>query len=107
MGGREARAEDLISFRPAAARELIEAVAYYEREREGRGQRFATAIEGALVLIAGLPQAHPILLAPDIRSIKVRRFPYRFVYVVLADTIDVIAVAHAKRRPGYWRRRPI
>jgi hypothetical protein len=74
MGGREARAEDLISFRPAAARELIEAVAYYEREREGRGQRFATAIEGALVLIAGLPQAHPILLAPDIRSIKVRRF---------------------------------
>ncbi len=107
MGGREARAEDLISFRPAAARELIEAVAYYEREREGRGQRFATAIEGALVLIAGLPLAHPILLAPDIRSIKVRRFPYRVVYVVLADTIDVIAVAHAKRRPGYWRRRPI
>lgn len=34
MGGREARAEDLISFRPAAARELIEVVAYYERERE-------------------------------------------------------------------------
>ena len=100
MGGRDARAEDVISFRPAAARELIEAVAYYEREREGRGQRFATAI-------AGLPQAHPILLAPDIRSIKVRRFPYRVVYVVLADTIDVIAVAHAKRRPGYWRRRPI
>jgi len=58
-------------------------------------------------LIAGLPLAHPILLPPDIRSIKVRRFPYRVVYVVLADTIDVIAVAHAKRRPGDWRRRPV
>ncbi|MEZ4399260.1 MAG: type II toxin-antitoxin system RelE/ParE family toxin [Kofleriaceae bacterium] len=104
MGGREARAETLISFRPAAARELIAAVAHYDRDRDGRGQRFADAVERALELLVALPQAAPILLAPDIRAAKVRYFPYRVIYVVVRDTIDVIAVAHAKRRPGYWQR---
>jgi toxin ParE1/3/4 len=46
-----------------------------------------------------------MLYEPDIRSAKVERFPYRIVYVVIGYDIDVIAVAHAKRRPAYWRRR--
>jgi hypothetical protein len=45
------------------------------------------------------------LQEPDIRSAKVKRFPYRVVYVVVGEDVDVIAVAHAKRRPAYWRRR--
>jgi hypothetical protein len=36
----------------------------------------------------------------------VAKFPYRIVYVIVASNIDVVAVAHAKRRPGYWRARP-
>jgi toxin ParE1/3/4 len=51
------------------------------------------------------PLAFPVLYDPDIRSAKVVRFPYRVVYVVVASDIDVVAVAHAKRRPGYWRDR--
>jgi hypothetical protein len=43
---------------------------------------------------------------PDIRSAKVPRFPYRVVYVVVGSDVDVVAVAHAKRRAAYWRRRP-
>jgi len=41
----------------------------------------------------------------DIRSAKVDRFPYRIVYLVIGEDVDVVAVAHAKRRPAYWRRR--
>jgi hypothetical protein len=31
--------------------------------------------------------------------------PYRVVYVLVGSNIDVIAVAHARRRPAYWRSR--
>lgn len=46
-----------------------------------------------------------MLFEPDIRSAKVERFPYRIVYIVVGEDVDVLAVAHAKRRPAYWRRR--
>jgi hypothetical protein len=36
----------------------------------------------------------------------VRRFPYVVVFVMLDDDIRVVAVAHAKRRPAYWKGRP-
>ena len=32
-------------------------------------------------------------------------FPYRIVYFVEDDLLTVVAVAHSKRRPGYWRDR--
>jgi toxin ParE1/3/4 len=33
------------------------------------------------------------------------KFPYSIVYVVRDGDVTVAAVAHAKRRPGYWRER--
>lgn len=95
----------MIIFRPEAARELAADVRYYDEKYPGRGQRFAGAVERSLMLISEFPLAYPVLYEPDIRSAKVARFPYRVVYVVVAANVDVIAVAHAKRRPGYWRDR--
>lgn len=95
----------MIRFRPAAARELTADVRYYNKHYAGRGNRFAAAVERALFAIAESPLGFPMLYEPDIRSAKVERFPYRIVYVVVAGDIDVVAVAHAKRRPAYWRRR--
>ena len=95
----------MILFRPSAARELAAAVGYYDEQYPERGQRFARSVESTLDLIAAVPLAFALLYAPDIRSAKVRRFPYRVVYVVVGDDIDVVAVAHAKRSPGYWRDR--
>lgn len=95
----------MIRFRPAAARELTADVRYYNKHHAGRGDRFAAAVERALLAIVEAPLTFPLLYDPDIRSAKVERFPYRVVYVVIGDNIDVLAVAHAKRRPAYWRRR--
>ena len=63
-------------------------------------------MERALLAVAESPLGFPLLYEPDIRSAKVERFPYRIVYVVIGEDVDVIAVAHAKRRPAYWRRSP-
>lgn len=42
---------------------------------------------------------------PMVRSKGVSDFPYRVVYFVEGDLLKIVAVAHAKRRPGYWRDR--
>ena len=91
----------MIRFRPAAARELAADFRYYERDYPGRGHRFVDAVDAVLSRIVESPARFPLLFAPDIRSAKVKRFPYRVVYVVVESAIDVIAVAHAKRRPAY------
>jgi plasmid stabilization system protein ParE len=33
-----------------------------------------------------------------------RRFPYSVWFEVLESTVTVLAVAHHRRRPGYWRK---
>ncbi|WP_407936397.1 hypothetical protein [Limnochorda pilosa] len=39
------------------------------------------------------------------RRVLVRGFPYQVVYHLRPDEIVIVAVAHLKRRPGYWRNR--
>lgn len=94
----------MIRFRPAAARDLAADVRYYEKQYPGRGERFIAAVESALEQVAASPERYPLLFEPDIRSAKVARFPYRVVYIALDSDIDVLTVAHAKRRPSYWRK---
>ena len=39
------------------------------------------------------------------RRMVLRRFPYLVVFREAASGIEIIAVAHGRRRPGYWRER--
>ena len=41
----------------------------------------------------------------DVRRSLVGRFPYQVVYRLQPNEITIVAVAHMKRRPGYWTRR--
>ena len=57
---------------------------------------------------AGVLLAYPRFghrFSKRLRRILVRRFPYGLVYRVEPDAIFIVAVAHLRRRPGYWRRR--
>ena len=53
-----------------------------------------------------LPESFPRLLdVPEdleIRRALLPRFPYALVFISTGVEIQVIAVAHTKRRPGYW-----
>ena len=89
-----------------AAEELAEAVMWYERQQEGVGAALLEAIDRTIVLIEIHPEIGSIVLADGrTRQVIVRRFPYRVVYYLSQDEIVVIAIAHTKRRPGYWRER--
>jgi hypothetical protein len=51
---------------------------------------------------------HPLWYAeiePEIRRVSLRRFPYGVLFTVTPESIEIIAVMHHRRRPGYWPRR--
>lgn len=93
-----------VTFHEDAIAEYVSAVAWYELDYPGRGERFSAAVERVLAAIASGPEAFPKRFA--VHAVPVPRFPYIvFVEIVDAETLRVLAVAHAKRRPGYWRGR--
>lgn len=87
-----------------ASLELAEAVRWYEERRPGWGARLFDAVSQALDLIEQFPESGS-LQRPAVRRLSVRGFPFSVVYRVRPDDVSVIAVAHAKRRPGYWKNR--
>ena len=90
-----------------AAEELEEAVAWYEQCRSGLGGEFRSAVEGAIRRIRENPQAGSRLGATRFRCLLVRRFPYVVFYSDDTHATRVMAVAHGRRRPGYWRNRGV
>ena len=92
------------SFHPEAEAELEEASLFYESRMAGLGKFFAAEVERTIFLVREFPEAgSPI--GPARRRVLVARFPYSVVYRQNPDSIVIVAVAHQRRRPGYWRRR--
>ena len=91
-------------FHPAASVEIIEAAKYYDGEVIGLGEAFIVEVQR----ITGLVQEQPQIgqrIHEEFRSIVLARFPYSIVYAVESERILVVAAAHQRRRPGYWRQR--
>lgn len=83
---------------------MTEAVRWYETHRAGLGMEFLDAVDIAVARIAETPRLGsqvPGVADQTIRRRAVRRFPYHVVYMELSDRLQVLAVAHDRRRPGY------
>jgi toxin ParE1/3/4 len=91
-----------VVIRAEAEAEVHTAIAYYESRREGLGREFRQELERAFERIGRFPQAFAALDAHGTRKHRLQRFPYTIYYVELDQTIWIAAVAHQKRRPGYW-----
>ena len=92
-----------------AADELAEAVLWYEGRREGLGRELLDSVAATLPVIANRPRAFPRLQDVsetfEIRRALLDRFPFGIVFLVHTGEIRVLAIAHAKRQPGYWLNR--
>lgn len=91
----------LVSFHEEASAEVSEGAKYYEGRVPGLGVLFLAAVEEATEKVRSNPEAFQ-LVGGEIRHKVITRFPYSLLYVVEPDRLRVIAVAHQKRRPGYW-----
>jgi toxin ParE1/3/4 len=95
-----------IDFHPAADAELWAAADWYDEQEPDLGTRFEADVRAAIVQIAGRPRAwKPWPENPAVRIFSLWRFPFHIPYVLEGSRIIVLAVAHAKREPGYWRDR--
>lgn len=93
-----------IIIHPDADRELEQAQTWYEERVVGLGAKFFSEIESAVLNIQNSPGTWPNYVKGT-RRFLVHRFPFAIVYRHDDQLIQVIAVMHLKRRPGYWARR--
>lgn len=94
-----------VIFDPEAQLEFLEVVRYYEECRPGLGLRFLQGVESASENIMEAPFRYRVLKSP-FRRYLLPKFPYAIIYTIEPDHIRILAVAHTKRKPGYWLSRP-
>jgi plasmid stabilization system protein ParE len=94
-----------IIVHPAATADLNNAAAFYsEQANKQLGLALITELEKATSLLSGNPELGTPWVSGT-RRFVLRRFPFNIVYRLFPDHLFIIAIAHQKRRPGYWQRR--
>ena len=93
-----------VDFHAAALREVEDAQAWYEERSLLAGSAFLRELSVAVQRIRQAPNRYPSAEAGS-RRILLERFPFAVYYRVTSDTLTIVAVAHQKRRPGYWSSR--
>ena len=98
-----------ISVRPSsfAADEIDDYIRWYESESPGLGDRLWSDIQAVVSLIAEYPELGEVVerTRGKVRRVPLRRFPFFVIYRERADLLQIVALAHTSRKPGYWRTR--
>ncbi|MGW8257037.1 MAG: type II toxin-antitoxin system RelE/ParE family toxin [Thermoguttaceae bacterium] len=93
-----------VDYLPGARRDFDESFDWYAERSKQAAVRFVNAVDQALTIIAADPQRFAAVDSIH-RECPVRRFPFRIIYRILKERILVVAIAHAKRRPDFWKQR--
>lgn len=98
-----------VRFEDETDAEYREAGRWYEERRAGLGLEFFDAVDAAIDHVVDLPGAGSripgLSSSLPVRRFAVARFPYHVVYLEGPAGIRILAVAHDRRRPGYWKNR--
>lgn len=81
---------------------------WYDEQLVGLGDAFLDELVAALQQIENDSSRFPrweTAKSRQIRRCRLIRFPYVIIFEILETEIVVLAVAHSKRRPNYWRKR--
>src|SRR5438552_6749463 len=88
-----------------AKAELQKSRRWYEKHGEGLGFRLLDDVRTALDRIQAQPQIGIRYLTTPFRFYRTNQFPFVVYYLELSDHICIMAIAHERRRQGYWMRR--
>lgn len=92
-----------VRYLRSAAADLREQVAYYRGKAPGLDKLFRNSIQRAEHLILSNPQGFACVAEDtEIRSVVVRRFPFRLLYALREGGVLVVAVAHTAREPSQF-----
>ena len=98
--------------RQSAREDAENAVGYYAREAGAQvAIGFVDALQSTFALLAEHPASGSLRYAyelglPDLRSIRLKDFPYIVFYLEQADHVDVWRILHAKQDIPTWLQDP-
>ena len=91
-------------FHPEAWVEFETAESWYRQRSPDAALRFLGGVYDALEEISQSPNTWPAHLYGS-RKYVLHRFPYTIIYRDTQSRTEILAIAHGRRRPGYWRGR--
>lgn len=77
---------------------------WYAERSVAAAEGFREELRHAVEMVSTAPGRWP-RFSGRTRRYVFPRFPYSLVYRMFVNDVEVVAVAHGKRRPGYWRSR--
>ena len=77
---------------------------WYAERSQAAADAFMAELDHAIAQIGEFPEAWPAHLTGT-RRYMLRRFRFSAVYRRRGADIEVVAIAHHRRRPGYWKGR--
>ncbi|MBI3321644.1 MAG: type II toxin-antitoxin system RelE/ParE family toxin [Candidatus Omnitrophica bacterium] len=93
-----------LEYLQEALEEAEEATRWYAERSPTTAAAFTNELDVAAAAVEQAPQAWPPY-DHGTRRFLLRRFPYFLVYRIEPTRVVIVAVAHAHRRPGYWKDR--
>jgi plasmid stabilization system protein ParE len=93
-----------LAFHPDARVDAMEAYKWYASRSQDAADAFREELQNAGKAI----QRSPLLWASYLfgtHRYLMHRFPFVVIYRIATHQIEVMAVAHGPRRPGYWKNR--
>lgn len=90
-----------IEYHPEARLEADTSFDWYRERSFGAAEQFQEAIEKAQSAIQKSPETWPEYLFGT-RRYLLKRYPFVIVYRVEKRRIEIVAIAHGRRKPGYW-----
>jgi plasmid stabilization system protein ParE len=89
---------------PLAEEEMTEAALFYEVANPGLGDDFLNDVQHAIDAVRERPEIGSNV-GYGFRRVLIRRFPFSIIYANERHQILVVAIAHQRRGPGYWKER--
>jgi plasmid stabilization system protein ParE len=93
-----------LCIRSEAREEIDSAFEWYFQRSPKAADAFLAEVDASLVQVVSHPQLHP-RYTKNTRRCILEKFKHSVVFQEKDDTILVIALAHPKRRFGYWQGR--
>jgi toxin ParE1/3/4 len=95
-----------VAFTAEVLLELRAARQWYNRRAPGTGERLVDLVDERIGDIARAPTSFPRdRQEPMVRRARIHKFPYTRLFMVHDDAVVLLALAHGRRKPGYWRKR--
>ena len=93
-----------VALHPEAIAEAKAAREWYQERSSAAANAFLKELDSAIEQIAEFPNRWPSH-HHGTRRYLLRRFPFSVVYRESKEIIEVVAIAHGRRKPGYWKNR--